>query len=62
MPSIATEVGENNMFERIIRLAIEHRWLVILAVLGMARDWHRVPLVSSLKPTYLFVWPGSWDM
>ena len=24
------------MFERIIRLAIEHRWLVILAVLGMA--------------------------
>ena len=24
------------MFERIIRLAIEHRWLVLLAVLGMA--------------------------
>lgn len=24
------------MFERIIRLAIEHRWLVILAILGMA--------------------------
>ncbi len=24
------------MFERLIRLAIEHRWLVLLAVLGMA--------------------------
>ena len=24
------------MFERIIRFAIEHRWLVMLAVLGMA--------------------------
>ena len=24
------------MFERIIRLSIEHRWLVMLAVLGMA--------------------------
>jgi cobalt-zinc-cadmium resistance protein CzcA len=24
------------MFERIIRFAIEHRWLVIVAVLGMA--------------------------
>lgn len=23
------------MFERIIRFAIEHRWLVLLAVLGM---------------------------
>lgn len=27
---------ETGMFERIIRFAIEQRWLIILAVLGMA--------------------------
>ncbi len=36
------------MFERIIRLAIEHRWLVILAVLGMAvlgiYNYQRLPI------------------
>lgn len=36
------------MFERIIRLAIEHRWLVILAVLGMAGlgvyNYQRLPI------------------
>jgi cobalt-zinc-cadmium resistance protein CzcA len=36
------------MFERIIRLSIEHRWLVILAVLGMAGlgiyNYQRLPI------------------
>ncbi len=36
------------MFERIIRLAIEHRWLVLLAVLGMAGlgiyNYQRLPI------------------
>ncbi|MCZ4307072.1 CusA/CzcA family heavy metal efflux RND transporter [Zoogloeaceae bacterium G21618-S1] len=36
------------MFERIIRLAIEHRWLVLLAVLGMASigiyNYQRLPI------------------
>ena len=36
------------MFERIIRLAIEHRWLVLLAVLGMAAlgifNYQRLPI------------------
>ncbi|MDR0701551.1 MAG: CusA/CzcA family heavy metal efflux RND transporter [Azoarcus sp.] len=36
------------MFERIIRLAIEHRWLVLLAVLGMAalglHSYQRLPI------------------
>lgn len=36
------------MFERIIRLAIEHRWLVMLAVLGMAGlgiyNYQRLPI------------------
>ena len=35
-PTRPLKRGDETMFERIIRLAIEHRWLVLLAVLGMA--------------------------
>ena len=45
------------MFERILRFAIEQRWLVLLAVLGMAGvgvySYQRLPRDVSADPVTL---------
>ena len=36
LPSTPIDAGATPMFEKLIRAAIEHRWLVLLAAIGMA--------------------------